>query len=367
MVCLCVRQRLHGILIFKVSGDMRKIHFCFRIIKEKYLNSQTRPKTKEPTQSKINDYKLTQDEGNLQVHRMGVESDLLTMDVTRLRGLLQQRDEEINVIVKLLKQEKSNFAETQRSLFSLREKYIEATGQPFELKMIKSVDFDLKRPLTDPTLSASKHTSLPIRESISEEAMTRKRSEFSKARKTAFETFRKRHPQEAVLNQHNTRLNECYSKAKILGEKVNASRLQINKLKTQIQYFRVSNSVEPLANEATLEEENSARDKLEICRVTFKRDCASLKDLRTEIEHIQHLMEKIKVHLLKEFDSWWAEQIGSYKNSILEGDNNRDVALSMEFPASKLRETARPADKVLDETNQNFYTMKQEVINKRTK
>ena len=321
---------------------MRKIHFCFRIIKEKYLNAQTQPKTKETPRSKIIDSKLTQDEGNLQVHRMGVESDLLTMDVTRLRVLLQQRDEEINVIVKLLKQEKANFAQTQRSLFSLREKYIEATGQPFDLKTIKSVDLNLKRPLTEPNLAAGKNL-LQTRESISEESILQKRSEFSKARKTAFETFRKKHPQEAVLNQHNTRLIECYSKAKILGEKVNASRLQINKLKTQIQYFRVSNSVEPLANEATLEEENTARDKLEICRIVFKKDCASLKELRTEIEHIQHLMEKIKVQLLKEFDGWWAEQISSYKNSILEVDNNRDVALLMEFPASKVRD--RTADK----------------------
>ena len=345
---------------------MKKIHFCFRIIKEKYLNSQTQPKMKEISQTELNDSKLTKDEGNLQVHRLGVESDLLTMDVTRLRGLLQQRDEEINVIVKLLKQEKENFAETQRSLFSLREKYIEATGRPFDLNTIKSVELDLKRPLTEPNLAVGKNT-LQTRESVSEEAISRKRSEFSQARKTAFEAFRKKHPQEVVLNQHNTRLNECYSKAKILGEKVNASRLQINKLKTQIQYFRVSNSVEPLANETTLEEENTAREGLEACRVTFKKDCVSLKELRTEIEHIQHLMEKTKVQLLKEFDGWWAEQISSYKNSILEGDNNRDVALSMEFPASKLRETSRTADKVLDKTIQDFYTMKQKVDNKRTK
>ena len=37
---------------------------------------------------------------------------------------------------------------------------------------------------------------------------------------------------------------------------------------------------------------------------TFNR----LRTLKTEIEHLQHLLEKAKVKLMKDFELWWAEQ-----------------------------------------------------------
>ena len=33
-----------------------------------------------------------------------------------------------------------------------------------------------------------------------------------------------------------------------------------------------------------------------------------LKDMKTEIEHVQHLLEKAKVQLQKDFDVWWKHQ-----------------------------------------------------------
>ena len=33
-----------------------------------------------------------------------------------------------------------------------------------------------------------------------------------------------------------------------------------------------------------------------------------LKDMKTEIEHVQHLLEKAKVQLQKDFDIWWKQQ-----------------------------------------------------------
>ena len=321
--------------IFKVSGDMRKIHYCFKLIKEKYLNSNLHSNTKDSS-PKLNNNKLIQDEGNLQTHRKIVESDLLSMDVSRLRGLLLQRDEEINVIVKLLKQEKENFSQTHKSLFALRERYIEATGEQIDIKTIPlNLDSNLKRPLTDTqisTINSSSNSSIACRESVSEEMLTRKRSEFSKARQTAFNSFRRTHPQDHILNQHKSRLTDCYSNARVLGEKVNASRIQINKYKSQIEKLHISNAVEPQANESAMQAEEQLRARLEACRIAFKSDCAALKELKTEIEHIQHLMEKIKVHLLREFETWWAEQVDIYKSTVMQGNGtHNEVAFSMDF------------------------------------
>lgn len=40
----------------------------------------------------------------------------------------------------------------------------------------------------------------------------------------------------------------------------------------------------------------------------YKNSFMSLRSLKTEIEHMQHLLEKLKVKLMKDFELWWAEQ-----------------------------------------------------------
>ena len=347
---------------------MRKIHYCFKLIKERYLNSNLHT-TNNDKNSKLNNNKLMQDEGNLQAHRMGVESDLLSMDVSRLRSLLLQRDEEINVIVKLLKQEKENFAQTHKSLFALRERYIEATGEQIDMKTFPlNPESSNKRPLTDPQLSSISSissSSVACRESVSEEMLTRKRSEFSKARQTAFDTFRRKHPQDYVLNQHQSRLTDCYSRARVLGEKVNASRIQINKYKSQIQQLHISNAVDTQANESAIQTEERLRERLEVCRIAFKSDCVALKELKTEIEHIQHLKEKIKVQMLKEFESWWAEQVNLYKSTVMQ-ENNTEVALSMDFDRHKPSVIASLKHDVSEKAVVKDYIINQDILNKRT-
>ena len=40
----------------------------------------------------------------------------------------------------------------------------------------------------------------------------------------------------------------------------------------------------------------------------YKDTVNRLKHLKTEIEHLQHLLEKSKMKLMKDFELWWAEQ-----------------------------------------------------------
>ena len=40
----------------------------------------------------------------------------------------------------------------------------------------------------------------------------------------------------------------------------------------------------------------------------YKNAFARLRSLKTEIEHLQHLLERSKVKLMKDFEIWWAEQ-----------------------------------------------------------
>ena len=41
---------------------------------------------------------------------------------------------------------------------------------------------------------------------------------------------------------------------------------------------------------------------------SFKQLYGQLSGLKTEIEHIQHLLEKSRVELQKDFEQWWEKQ-----------------------------------------------------------
>lgn len=48
-----------------------------------------------------------------------------------------------------------------------------------------------------------------------------------------------------------------------------------------------------------------------ICPVSYKSTIVRLKALRTEIEHLQLLLEKAKVKLQKDFQKWWSQETSS--------------------------------------------------------
>ena len=54
--------------------------------------------------------------------------------------------------------------------------------------------------------------------------------------------------------------------------------------------------------------ELSMRSEMEQQKHNYKENFNQLRTLKTEIEHLQHLLEKAKVKLMKDFEIWWAEQ-----------------------------------------------------------
>ena len=44
-----------------------------------------------------------------------------------------------------------------------------------------------------------------------------------------------------------------------------------------------------------------------LCSFSFKKLYDQLRGLKTEIEHVQHLLERAKVQLQKDFEEWWSQ------------------------------------------------------------
>ncbi|KAL1258012.1 hypothetical protein QQF64_011256, partial [Cirrhinus molitorella] len=103
-----------------------------------------------------------------------------------------------------------------------------------------------------------------------------------------------------------------FAEAKTLGEQVNQIRIKVNELKTQLKISRKQMAVQGLTGSQTASESDSVEDRIlnqiEEEKKNYKIKSGCLKGLKTEIEHLQLLHEKLKVKFQKDFENWWTQE-----------------------------------------------------------
>ena len=150
----------------------------------------------------------------------------------------------------------------------------------------------------------------------------------SAGRQEAFDHFRRDNPLNQKLEEHKRILKQRYTQAKSLGEEVNECRQRISKSKfysAHFSLFNVHSEIDHmkgqyeqahlrLAAQLTQDELEKNRE-LNTLRATMEqeqvkyRDCFNrLKNMKQEIEHTQHVIEKDRLQMLKDFDEWWEQQ-----------------------------------------------------------
>lgn len=110
----------------------------------------------------------------------------------------------------------------------------------------------------------------------------------------AFEMFKRGYPSSDWIDAQKELLKSRYIAAKQLGEHANNLRLQTKLMK------------ESMARDET-NETNSKKDDL-LCLVKeYKHAYAGLKEFKTEIEHLQHLLEAARIRMTRDFEYWYVE------------------------------------------------------------
>ncbi|NXH11977.1 KIF6 protein, partial [Bucco capensis] len=273
-----------------VGADMRKIKYCFLQMKQ-LMNH-----------SKISDEKLLSQhisEGK-DANKEEEEEEL-----EKLKGLLQQRDNEINILVNMLKKEKKK---AQDVLFQLNA----ASAGSAVLEQSPSVNLEESQSLSSCSslkeakdFSSSVHR-LPFLSSQTE-------GNISLGREEAFEVFKQDHADSITIEDNKQLLKQRFAEAKCLGENLNEGRNKIYCLKrelTQRYIQRAALAVSKLSEDTnTLDPvEEKLRMQIEEEKKGYKTMFSRLKGLKVEIEHLQLLMEKLKMKLQKDFEVWWSEQ-----------------------------------------------------------
>ncbi|KAK9811828.1 hypothetical protein WJX72_010914 [[Myrmecia] bisecta] len=230
----------------------------------------------------------------------------------KLKVQVQQRDNEINILVSMLK--KREDGKSANPLAGSRPAVANApasSGQPALGPAGGAAG------QAGPSSSAAARsggeasTSAPAAGRVSGEAADLLDVAVLADRSKAFELFRKSYRKNEVIEENKQLLKAKYTEAKQLGAQVNESRQRINELKALIEQRRIQRSMAGLGGSGAdgqsgeLDpEEERAKALIEKEKASYKDDFAQLRRLKQEIENLQQLLEQSRTKLQRDFEQW---------------------------------------------------------------
>ncbi|XP_075004025.1 kinesin-like protein KIF6 [Calonectris borealis] len=273
-----------------IGADMRKIKYCFIHVKQ-LMNH-----------SRISDKKLLSQHTS---EEQDTNKEVGEEELKKLKELLQQRDNEINILVNMLKKEKKK---AQDALFQLNA----ASAASAVLEQSLSINLEERR---NPSSCFSLKEAKDFNSSVHRLPFLSRQTggKMSLGCQEAFEVFKQDRADNITIEDNKQLLKQRFTEAKCLGEKLNEVRNKINHLKGEITQRHIQRAA--LAVSCPSEEPNTLdpveeklRMQIEEEKKSYKTMFNRLKGLKVEIEHLQLLMEKVKMKLQKDFEVWWSEE-----------------------------------------------------------
>ncbi|XP_022050559.2 kinesin-like protein KIF6 [Acanthochromis polyacanthus] len=278
-----------------LGPDMRKIQYCFSLLKNMILDKQGRRNRnsngqESPVATGTQEEKEEKEENS---HHSAAEVD-------KLKEMLQQRDNEISILVKMLKKEKKSAADAAAQLASI------PTDQ---------------RASTMPLMKEGSVDAASVNHGGRATQHMQRGPQLSMGKKEAFETFIRDHKDNLTIEDNKSLLKQRSAETRRLREQLNESRDRITELKKQLEMRRRQRAAHGVMGNHTDSEEEydpveeNLRKHIEQEKLAYKSTIDHLKALRTEIEHLQLLLERAKIKLHKDFHQWWSQEASSLQKS----------------------------------------------------
>ncbi|XP_063563648.1 kinesin-like protein KIF6 isoform X3 [Gorilla gorilla gorilla] len=191
----------------EVGTDMRKVHHCFHHLK-KLLNDK-----------KILENNTVSSESKDQDCREPLKEE----EYRKLRDILKQRDNEINILVNMLKKEKKKAQEALHLAGMDRREFRHSQSPPFRLG---NPEEGQRMRLSSAPSQAQDFSILGKRSSLLHKKIGM-REEMSLGRQEAFEIFKRDHADSVTIDDNKQILKQRFSEAKALGESINEARSKI--------------------------------------------------------------------------------------------------------------------------------------------
>nr|XP_002124970.1 kinesin-like protein KIF6 [Ciona intestinalis] len=256
-----------------VGGDTRKIQYCYNFLKKK-IKERKEPDEVETVQH------VPQDDG----------PTLSPTEVQRLREILQQRDNEISILVTMLKKERKRALNAENNVVESARKVQTLVESPPYRKETYSV------PKPEPTTRKSRIKDV----------------EMSAGRQEAFELYKRDYTESEGIVEQKELLKHRYEEAKKLGQEINDSRNELNHLKSTLERIRKQTAIQSTLDGddsfEVNEREQATIHAMEDIKARYKVSFNRLKAMKAEIDHLHHLLDKSRVQMQHDFDQWWESQ-----------------------------------------------------------
>nr|XP_040056029.1 kinesin-like protein KIF6 isoform X3 [Gasterosteus aculeatus aculeatus] len=280
-----------------MGPDMRKIQHCFSLLKIMIMGKQSAGnRHSDGEASPGNTVAVIQN------------SPCSAAEMTKLKEMMTQRDNEISILVKMLKREKKRFQDTGDQLANT------PNGQ-------SPASQSALRPAAGPPSREGSLDSIPANHGGQAIQMKKRDPQLSMGKQEAFETFMRDHEDRVTVEHNRELLKQRSAEARRIGEKLSEAKNRINELKKQLALQRrqraalsVTENCPEVEAEVDPVEENLCKH-IEQEKKFYKSSIGVLKALRTEIEHLQLLLERAKVKLQRDFHKWWGLEASSVQES----------------------------------------------------
>ncbi|XP_032356664.1 kinesin-like protein KIF6 isoform X1 [Etheostoma spectabile] len=280
-----------------LGPDMRKIQFCFSLLKKMIMNKQgggNRHSDGRASPAATVRETVSQD------------SNLSAAEMTRLKEMMVQRDNEISILVKMLKKEKKRAEDAAAQLANI------INGQSLASESASRLS-------TMPLLREESTDTISDHEGRAIQYMKRG-PQLSMGKQEAFKTFIRDHEDLVTIEDNKKELKQRSAEAREIWEKQNEAKNRIKELKKQLEMQRRQRAAHGVMGthsevvEGDLVEENLCKH-IEQEKKDYKSTIGRLKVLATEIEHLQLLLERVKVKIQKDFQNWWSKEASSLQES----------------------------------------------------
>jgi kinesin family member 6/9 len=130
-------------------------------------------------------------------------------------------------------------------------------------------------------------------------------------RSAAFTAFRVVYAKTAVIEDNKAVLRSKYEEAKQLGEVVNGCRARLERYKSQVEQLRLERAMQGLSKGAGANEDEPVDEEEEIIKTKmmeeknqYKEGFSRLRALKGEIDSLQRLLETERERLTNDFEEW---------------------------------------------------------------
>ena len=180
-----------------------------------------------------------------------------------------------------------------------------------------------------------------------------------------FEWFRDRSNLRSSIEENKELLKTKYEEARLLGDRANKSRSTIQYLKNSIESIRREKAIRDLVecnntgdSIENCPEEETYRRAIEQEKVVYKESFETLRTLKPEIEHVRKILEKGRATLQAQFDQWFnslhqrnGEVLSS--KSIVHASIHDGIAQMLPNAESKSKENDEYGVRVFRESKNN--------------